>query len=88
MRGTDRHLVRAHPLPLIKPLFQETVGGDPPCGLREAMADHHCPLCGDGLGTPGDRARLLVLVTDVPLRFQTIGNTSGRTLSRIELVKW
>jgi len=78
--------------PLIKPLIQETVG--PKIRLvdsAEAMADITAHLLAEtGLGNPRRSAPdYRFYVTDVPLRFQTIGeHCLGRTLSRIELVKW
>ncbi len=78
--------------PLIKPLIQETVG--PEIRLvdsAEAMADITAHLLAEtGLGNPRRSAPdYRFYVTDVPLRFQTIGeHFLGRTLARIELVKW
>jgi glutamate racemase len=78
--------------PLLKPLLQEAVG--PEIRLidsAEAMAAITANLLAEtGLGNP--RRRLpdyRFFVTDVPHRFQTIGeHILGRTLSQVEIVKW
>jgi glutamate racemase len=78
--------------PLIKPLIQEIVGSD----IRlvdsaEAMAEITANLLNSM--NLGNQARTQptyqFFVTDVPYHFQTIGEGFlGRTLSRVELVKW
>jgi glutamate racemase len=78
--------------PLLKPLLQETVG--PEIRLvdsAEAMADITANLLTEtGLGNPlRVPPDYRFFVTDVPYRFQTIGeHFLGRTISRIEIVKW
>ena len=78
--------------PLLKPLLQEATG--PEIRLidsAEAMAAIAANLLAEtGLEHP--RRRLpdyRFFVTDVPYRFQTIGeHILGRTLSHVEIVKW
>jgi glutamate racemase len=78
--------------PLLKPLLQEVAGP----GIRlvdsaEAMAGIASHLLTEtGLGNPQRTApRYRFFVTDVPYRFQTIGeHFLGRTLAGIEIVKW
>lgn len=78
--------------PLLKPLLQEVVGP----GIRlidsaEAMAAIAANLLAEtGLGNPRRTApEYRFFVTDVPHRFQTIGeHILGRTLSHVEIVKW
>ena len=78
--------------PVIKSLIREIVGQD----IRlvdsaEAMADITANLLHDmHLGNPQrNPPDYRFYVTDVPYHFQTIGEgLLGRTLSRVELVKW
>jgi glutamate racemase len=78
--------------PVIKSLIREIVGQD----IRlvdsaEAMADITANLLHDmHLGNPQrNPPEYRFYVTDVPYHFQTIGEgLLGRTLSRVELVKW
>lgn len=78
--------------PVIKSLIREIVGQD----IRlvdsaEAMADITANLLHDmHLGNPQrNLPEYRFYVTDVPYHFQTIGEgLLGRTLSRVELVKW
>jgi glutamate racemase len=78
--------------PLLKPLLQEEVG--PEIKLidsAEAMADITANLLtASGLGTPRQTAPdYRFFVTDVPYRFQTIGEQIlGRTLPHVEVIKW
>jgi glutamate racemase len=78
--------------PLLKPLLQEVAG--PEIRLvdsAEAMAENTAHLLAEtGLGNPRRTAPdYHYFVTDVPYRFQTIGeHFLGRTLSRVEIVKW
>lgn len=78
--------------PVIKSLIREVIGQD----IRlvdsaDAMADITATLLSDmHLGNPQQVPPLYrFYVTDVPYHFQTIGEgLLGRTLSRVELVKW
>ncbi|MDA8125367.1 MAG: glutamate racemase [Deltaproteobacteria bacterium] len=78
--------------PLLKPLLQEEAG--PEIRLidsAEAMAAIAEDLLAEtGLGNPRRTAPdHRFFVTDVPHRFQTIGEQIlGRSLSRVEIVKW
>jgi glutamate racemase len=78
--------------PLLKPLLREAVG--PEIGLidsAEAMAAITANLLSEaGLGNPRRTAPdYRFFVTDVPHRFQTIGEQIlGRALSHVEIVKW
>ncbi len=78
--------------PLLKPLLQDAAGP----GVRlvdsaEAMAEKTAALLGE-LGIANLRQSppdYQFYVTDVPLRFQTIGERFlGRTLSNVHVVKW
>ncbi|MDD3249889.1 MAG: glutamate racemase [Smithellaceae bacterium] len=77
--------------PLLKPLFQDITGGR----IRlidsaEAMADIAAGLIKQqNLGNTGRRPpEYLFCVSDVPYRFQTIGERFlGRTLPRVEMVR-
>ncbi len=78
--------------PLLKPLLQEVTGSE----IRlidsaEAMASIAANLLAEtGLENPRRTAPdHRFFVTDVPHRFQTIGeHILGRTLSHVEIVKW
>ena len=78
--------------PLLKALLQDVVGGD----IRlvdsaEAMADITASLLHEtGLSNPsGLPPDYRFYVTDVPLRFQAIGERFlGRALPNVELIKW
>ena len=78
--------------PLLKPLLQEVAG--PEVALvdsAEAMAEQAALLLQQrGLENPGHASpRYEYYVTDVPLRFQTIGERFlGRTLHPVHVVKW
>ncbi len=78
--------------PLLKPLLQEVAG--PRVALvdsAEAMAERTAELLGErGLHTPSrDASDYHFYVTDVPLRFQTIGERFlGRSLNNVHVVKW
>jgi glutamate racemase len=78
--------------PLLKPLLREVVG--PGVDLVDSamtVAEQTARLLADaGLANPGqDPASAQYFVTDVPLRFQTIGERFlGRTLGPVELVRW
>jgi glutamate racemase len=78
--------------PVIKSLIQEIVGpGIQLVDSAEAMADITANLLHDmHLGNPQrNPPEYQFYVTDVPYHFQTIGEgLLGRTLSRVELVKW
>ncbi|MEW6335450.1 MAG: glutamate racemase [Thermodesulfobacteriota bacterium] len=90
--GIDTLVLGCTHYPLLKPLIQNVVGP----GVRlidsaEAMAAIAADLLAQaGLDTP--RRSLpdhRFFVTDVPHRFQTIGeHILGRALSRVEIVKW
>jgi glutamate racemase len=78
--------------PLLKPLLQDVAGP----GVRlvdsaEAMAEQAAQVLKERhLGNPNRHApRYDFHVTDVPVRFQTIGERFlGRTLSNVHVVKW
>lgn len=78
--------------PLLKPLLQEVVG--PQVTLvdsAEAMADKTAALLSElGLHNPSRTApQYHYFVTDVPLRFQAIGERFlGRALTHVHVVKW
>lgn len=78
--------------PLLKPLLQEVAG--PHVQLvdsAEAMAEQAAHvLQSSGLAATEDKPPAYVFyVTDVPFRFQTIGERFlGRTLSDVRVVKW
>lgn len=78
--------------PLLKPLLQDVAG--PSIRLvdsAEAMAEQTAALLTErGLHNPGRNAPdYHFWVTDVPLRFQTIGERFlGRTLSNVHVVAW
>jgi glutamate racemase len=77
--------------PLLKPLFQDITGGQVRLiDSAEAMADIVAGLIQQkNLGNTGRRLpEYLFYVSDVPYRFQTIGERFlGRTLPRIEMVR-
>ncbi|MEO1767120.1 glutamate racemase [Thiobacter aerophilum] len=78
--------------PLLKPLLQEVAGAE----IRlidsaQAMAERAARLLREqGLANPDTRPpRYEFFVTDVPLRFQTIGERFlGRSLTHVHVVKW
>lgn len=78
--------------PLLKPLLQEVAGpGVALVDSAEAMAHQAARLLHEGglenMGTAPPRYEYYV--TDVPLRFQTIGERFlGRTLHPVHVVKW
>ncbi len=78
--------------PLIKPLLQEVAGPEVTLvDSAEAMADQAAVLLTDlGLHNPSRAMpQYHFFVTDVPLRFQTIGERFlGRSLSQVHVVKW
>jgi glutamate racemase len=90
--GIDTLVLGCTHYPLLKPLLQEEAG--PEITLidsAEAMAGITADLlAGSGLATPRREAPgYRYFVTDVPYRFQTIGEQIlGRTLANVELVKW
>jgi glutamate racemase len=77
--------------PLLKPLFQDITGGQVRLiDSAEAMADIAAGLIKQkNLGNTGRRPpEYLFCVSDVPYRFQTIGERFlGRTLPRVEMVR-
>ncbi len=78
--------------PLLKPLLQEVAGPDV-CLIdsAQAMALRTADLLREQkLSNPNHhKPRYDFYVTDVPLRFQTIGERFlGRTLPNVQLVKW
>jgi glutamate racemase len=89
--GLDTLVLGCTHYPLLKPLLQEIVG--PRVRLidsAEAMAEEAAGLIGrQNLGNDGRRATdYLFCVSDVPYRFQTIGERFlGRTLARVEMVR-
>ncbi len=78
--------------PLLKPLLRQVVGeGVALVDSAEAMAEQVAAALADKqLANPGPaRPRYDFYVTDVPLRFQTIGERFlGRTLNNVHVVKW
>jgi glutamate racemase len=78
--------------PLLKPLLHEVAGsGVKLVDSAEAMAEEAAAVLGErGLANPGaTEPRYDYYVTDVPLRFQTIGERFlGRALSHVHIVKW
>jgi glutamate racemase len=78
--------------PLLKPLLQDVAGvGVTLVDSAEAMAERTAALLTErNLHTPArDAADYHYYVTDVPLRFQTIGERFlGRSLSNVHVVKW
>ena len=78
--------------PLLKPLLQEVAGpGVALVDSAEAMAEQAAKLLQRrGLENPGlEPPRHDYYVTDVPLRFQSIGERFlGRTLHPVHVVKW
>jgi glutamate racemase len=90
--GIDTLVLGCTHYPLLKPLLQEETGsGITLIDSAEAMAAITASLLAEsGLGNPRRTAPgYRFFVTDVPYRFQTIGEQIlGRTLSRVEIVKW
>ncbi len=78
--------------PLLKPLLQGVVGGAVQLvDSAEAMADRTAEVLEQrDLSNPSrEPPEYVFFVTDVPLRFQTIGERFlGRTLSNVRVVKW
>jgi glutamate racemase len=77
--------------PLLKPLLRDVAGqGVALVDSAEAMAEQVAAVLAErGLANPGHAApRYAYHVTDVPLRFQTIGERFlGRTLGNVRVVK-
>lgn len=90
--GVDSLILGCTHYPLLKPLLQEVAGpGIALVDSADAMAQQTAALLGGrGLSNPGRTPpRYDFYVTDVPLRFQTIGERFlGRTLPNVHLVKW
>jgi glutamate racemase len=90
--GIDTLVLGCTHYPLLKPLLQEEVGPEVKLiDSAEAMADIAADLLtASGLGTPLQAAPAYrFFVTDVPYRFQTIGEQIlGRKLPDVEVVKW
>mgnify|MGYP001252299270 CR=1 FL=1 len=78
--------------PLLKPLLQEVAGpGIQLVDSAEAMADQAARILAEmDLGSPERTPpEYSFIVTDVPLRFQGIGERFlGRSLSNVRVVKW
>ncbi len=78
--------------PLLKPLLHEVAGKDVKLvDSAEAMAEQVAAVLQEkGIANPGSTPpRYDFHVTDVPLRFQTIGERFlGRTLNNVHVVKW
>lgn len=78
--------------PLLKPLLQEVAGDDVRLvDSAEAMADRSAACLADcaALNTSGAPPRYDFYVTDVPLRFQTIGERFlGRSLGHVHVEQW
>ena len=89
--GIDTLVLGCTHYPLLKPLLQDIVGpGIELIDSAEAMADIAAGLIdGKSLGNPNRNSpEYLFCVSDVPYRFQTIGERFlGRTLGQIELVR-
>jgi len=89
--GIDTLVLGCTHYPLIKPLIAEIVG--PQVRLidsAEAMAEEAAGLINARqLGNPSGRSPdYLFCVSDVPFRFQTIGERFlGRTLARVEMAR-
>lgn len=92
VEGVDTLVLGCTHYPLLKPLLQEVAG--PKIRLidsAEAMAAMTAKLLAEaGLENPRRTAPdHRFFVTDVPLRFQMIGeHILGRALSHVEIVKW
>ena len=90
-QGVDTLVLGCTHYPLLKPLLQEVAG--PAVTLvdsAESMAERTAALLeSQGLANPArDAPRYEFFVTDVPLRFQTIGERFlGRTLTNVRVVK-
>jgi len=91
-QGIDTLVLGCTHYPLLKPLLQEEAGaGITLIDSAEAMAAITANLLTDsGVGNPRRTAPgYRFFVTDVPYRFQTIGEQIlGRTLSHVEIVRW
>ena len=78
--------------PLLKPLLQDVAGPEVTLiDSAQAMAERTAALLKEKqLGNPSRSApRYEFYVTDVPVRFQTIGERFlGRSLSNVHVVKW
>ncbi len=77
--------------PLLKPLLHQVVGTGCPGRFRRSHGRAGCRGSGrKALANPGPaQPRYDFYVTDVPLRFQTIGERFlGRTLNNVHVVKW
>jgi glutamate racemase len=90
--GIDSLVLGCTHYPLLKPLLQEVAG--PSVALvdsADAMAEQTARLLADrSLANPDRNSpHYDFYVTDVPLRFQTIGERFlGRTLPHVHLIKW
>lgn len=91
-RGLDVLVLGCTHYPLLKPLLQRVVGDAVKLvDSAEAMAEQVAQrLAADKLANPGPaQPRYDFHVTDVPLRFQTIGERFlGRSLGNVHVVKW
>lgn len=78
--------------PLLKPLLQDVAGHDLVLvDSAEAMAEHAAQLLGNMQmhNATREKTEYHFYVTDVPLRFQTIGERFlGRSLNNVHVVKW
>lgn len=78
--------------PLLKPLLQEVAGDDVRLvDSAEAMAERSAGCLGEcaALNHAGTPPRYDFFVTDVPLRFQTIGERFlGRSLGNVHVEQW
>jgi glutamate racemase len=78
--------------PLLKPLLQDVVGsGITLVDSAEAMADQTASALNERLLNNSEQVPpdYTFYVTDVPLRFQTIGERFlGRTLANVRVVRW
>ncbi len=90
--GIDTLVLGCTHYPLLKPLLQDEAGADIQLvDSAEAMAEQTASVLSDKhLWNPQREApEYRFFVTDVPLRFQSIGERFlGRTLSNVRVVKW
>jgi glutamate racemase len=92
VQGIDSLVLGCTHYPLLKPLLQEVVGMEVQLvDSAESMADLAAAvLKADGLESPAlEVPEYHYYVTDVPIRFQTIGERFlGRSLTSVHTLKW
>jgi glutamate racemase len=90
-QGVDTLVLGCTHYPLLKPLLQQVAGADMALvDSAQSMAERTAALLAErGLANTSRAApRYEFYVTDVPLRFQTIGERFlGRTLTNVHVVK-